>query len=310
LRTESYMKYGPLFSFFKTFDGLTIRYAVRPCRPETKAGSIILLGGRREFIEKYTETIAELNGRHFDVYAMDWRGQGLSARQLPNRHKGHVRSYDDYLDDLNRFVEQVVRPRAVSPCMILAHSMGGHIALRYLHDHPDRVDRAILTAPMIDIATSPFRGRLIRVFSRLAVAAGLGKMYVIGSGDYRAHDQNFDGNRLTSDPQRFRDEQQAIAANPHLALGGVTYGWLKASLESVDILKGVGYPEAVRTPVLIVGAGSDRVVSLTAQERICDRLPGGRVRVIPQARHEILKETDRFRSIFWQLFDRFIEPQQ
>ncbi|MEW6672103.1 MAG: alpha/beta hydrolase [Thermodesulfobacteriota bacterium] len=295
------------FSFFKTYDDLSIRYAIRPSGQEKKAGSVIVLGGRREFIEKYTEIICELNGRNFDVYTMDWRGQGLSGRQLPNRHKGHVSSYDDYLDDLNRFVSQVVRPRAVSPFIILAHSMGGHIALRYLHDRPECVEKAVLTAPLIDIASSAFKGRLIRVFARTAVAAGMGQMYVFGPGDYRAADQQFNGNRLTSDPQRFMDEQNAIAANPDLALGGLTYGWLKASLESIDILKGAGYPEAIRTPVLIVCAGSDRIVSITAQERICARLPGGLLQVIPRARHEVLKENDRVRSVFWEAFDRFIQ---
>ncbi|MDF1591157.1 MAG: alpha/beta hydrolase [Desulfobacterales bacterium] len=300
----------PPFSFFKTYDDLSIRYAVRLCRSEQKAGSLILLGGRREFIEKYTETIAELNGRNFDVYAMDWRGQGLSGRQLPNRHKGYVRSYDDYLEDLNRFFREVIQPRAVLPCIILAHSMGGHIALRYLHDHPDCVAKAILTAPMIDIALSPFKVLLIRVFARFAVSAGMDKAYVQGSGDYRAVDQNFNGNRLTSDPRRFTDEQRAIHANPDLALGGVTYGWLKATLESIDILKGTGYPEAIRTPVLIVGADCDRVVSLKSQEQICERLPFGRIRIIPQARHEVLKETDQVRGLFWQAFDRFVETQR
>ena len=298
-----------LFSFFKTYDDLSIRYAIRPCRSKKKSGSIILLGGRREFIEKYTETVTELNGRNFDVYAMDWRGQGLSARQLPNRHKGYVRSYDDYLEDLNRFFKEVIQPRAVLPCIILAHSMGGHIVLRFLHDHPNSVEKAILTAPMVDIASSSFKGLLIRVFVRLAVSAGLDKAYVQGSGDYRAADQNFNGNRLTSDPERFWDEQKAIVVNPDLALGGVTYGWLKASLESIDILKGTGYPEAIQTPVLIVGAGSDRVVSVEAQENICDRLPCGRIRIIPQSRHEVLKETDPIRSVFWQAFDRFIETR-
>jgi len=217
-----------------------------------------------------------------------------------------VRSYDDYLGDLDRFFTQVIKSRAVLPCVVLAHSMGGHIALRYLHDHPDCVAKAVLTAPMIDIASSHFNGRLIRRFVRLAVCVGLGKMYVVGSGDYRADDQIFEGNRLTADPERFQDEQKAIAANPDLALGGVTYGWLKASLESIDIIKSAGYPVAIRTPVLIVGAGADRVVSLKAQQQISERLPDGRFRVIPLARHEVLQETDQVRRVFWEAFDGFV----
>jgi len=293
------------FSFFKTYDGLSIRHCIRPCGNGKKAGSIILLGGRREFIEKYAEIIGELNERNLDVYAMDWRGQGLSERLLPNRHKGYVRSYEDYLDDLDRFVNQVVGPRAIAPCTILAHSMGGHIALRYLHDRPNRIEKAVLSAPMIDIVSSAFTSRLLRIFVRFAVCAGMEKAYFPGTGDYGPADRKFDGNRLTSDPQRFMDEQNAIAANPDLALGGLTYGWLEASLASIDILSGAGYPESIQAPVLIVSAGSDRIVSVKAQKQICERLPAGRILVIPRSRHEVLKENDQIHSAFWQAFDRF-----
>src|ERR1043166_3543765 len=54
-------------------------------------GTILLLTGRGEFIEKYaTEVVGELLGRGFCVYAVDWRGQGLSDRALADRSKGAV----------------------------------------------------------------------------------------------------------------------------------------------------------------------------------------------------------------------------
>jgi len=145
----------------------------------------------------------------------------------------------------------------------------------------------------------------------------LGKGQVMGASKERmiAMWQDFQSSQLffhaevhdtPEEAQRFMDEQKAISLNPDLALGGVTYGWLKASLESIDILMGTGYPEAIRTPVLIVAADCDRVVSVKAQEQICDRLPDGRIRIVPQSRHEVLKETNQVRSLFWQEFDRFI----
>lgn len=256
-------------------------------------------------MEKYSETITELNQRQFNVYTMDWRGQGLSSRQLPNRHKGYVRSYDDYIDDLGRFVNHIVKPRAASPLIMLTHSMGGHIALRFLHKHTGIVDRAVLLSPMIDIATSFVNGKLLRVFAWLGVAAGLATAYVVGSGDYGAADQKFSGNRLTSDPMRFRKVQELIARNPDLALGGVTFGWLRATLESIEMLNQPGYAGGIATPILIVMAGSDRVVSMSAQVKICDILPNCRLSVIPEARHEILLETDPIRQAFWKEFDHF-----
>ena len=59
--------------------------------PGRARGSIVLSGGRTEPIEKYYEFIGECLERGFVVLAHDWRGQGLSARDLPERLKGHAR---------------------------------------------------------------------------------------------------------------------------------------------------------------------------------------------------------------------------
>ena len=48
-------------------------------------GTVVLSGGRSEPIEKYFETIRDFMARGFVVLAHDWRGQGLSARELPDR---------------------------------------------------------------------------------------------------------------------------------------------------------------------------------------------------------------------------------
>ncbi|MGD2151177.1 MAG: alpha/beta hydrolase [Desulfobacterales bacterium] len=117
--------------------------------------------------------------------------------------------------------------------------------------------------------------------------------------------ERFKGNRLTSDPERFLDENKAISENPDLALGGVTYGWLSATFDSIDILIDPGFAKKITTPILIVSAGCDRIVSVNAQKTICSLLSHCRFTEIAGARHEILKETDAVRSVFWNEFDRF-----
>lgn len=293
------------FGFIAADDDISLRYGIWYSRKEKRRGSIILLSGRREFMEKYTETIIELNERGFDVYSFDWRGQGLSARLLANRHKGFIDSYDAYLKDLDMFVKNIVQPEAVLPLFILAHSMGGHIALRYLHDHPKTADKAILVSPMIDILIPPVPKRLIRFMVHMALKAGLNDAYTIGSGDY-SPDTSFEGNRLTSDSHRFMDGKKTLSENPDLALGGITYGWLSATFASIDILNGPGFAEKITTPILIVSAGDDKIVSLSAQRHIGHRLKNYSFTEIPGARHEILVETDAIRSIFWNAFDSFV----
>lgn len=293
------------YNFITTYDNQQIRYGVWYSYNDKKRGSVILLNGRKEFMEKYAETIRELNQRGFDVYSLDWRGQGLSSRILANRHKGFIKTYDNYLNDLDRFVSKIVRPEATIPLIILSHSMGGHIALRFMHEHPELVDKAVLVSPMIDILTSPLPGWLVRVIAWGAIKAGLDHSYIIGSGDYTV--EKFKDNRLTSDPARFRDEHKAIVENPGLALGGPTYGWLSATFESIDILTEPDFAKKISTPILIASAGCDRVVSIKAQKTICSLLPNCRFVEITGARHEIFKETDALRSIFWDAFDRFTQ---
>jgi lysophospholipase len=295
-------KFSP-YDFMTTFDQQPLRYGIWHSQKEQKNGSILLLGGRTEFMEKYSETIGELNQKGFNVFSFDWRGQGLSSRILANRHKGFIDDYDAYLSDLDMFVTNIVNPEFIRPLTIIAHSMGGHIALRFLHDHPDAADMAVLTSPMIDIFESGLSRGLVNFMTRIAIRTGFSHSYIIGSGDYT--DDEFEGNKLTSDPVRFADAQKAIAKNPDLALGGVTYGWLSATIKSIDILFQPGFASKIRTPILMVIAGNDQIVSIKAQKKISGMLPNCKLKEISGARHEIFKETDAVRSIFWREFNRF-----
>ena len=292
-----------LYDFMITADQGFLRYGIWHVPKEKRKGSILFLGGRSEFLEKYSETIGKLNQKGFDVYSFDWRGQGLSSRMLANRHKGFISSYDVYLDDLNLFFDKIVKPASIHPLIIIAHSMGGHIALRFLFDHPEAVDMAVLTSPMIGIFRSNLSRWLVKLITRVAVRTGFRHAYAIGAGDYA--DGKFNGNDLTSDPGRFMDAIKAIEKNPDLALGGVTYGWLSATLASIDILNQPGYAAKITTPILMISAGEDKVVSIDAQKKICASLPNCRFVEIPGARHEIFKETDAVQSIVWREFERF-----
>jgi lysophospholipase len=291
------------FDYMTTADQRSLRYGVWHIPKEKRKGAALLLAGRSEFLEKYSETISELNQKGLDVYGFDWCGQGLSNRMLSNRHKGFISSYNVYLNDLNQFLDKIVKPARIRPLIVIAHSMGGHIALRFLHDHPDAADMAVLTSPMIDIFSSNLFRRLVKLMTRIAVKTGFSHAYAIGSGDY-THGK-FNGNQLTSDPVRFMDAIKAIEKNPDLALGGVTYGWLSATLASIEILNRPGYSAEITTPILMISGGEDKIVSINAQRKICTWLPNCRFVEIPEARHEIFKETDAVRSIVWREFDRF-----
>jgi lysophospholipase len=294
---------------FTTYDQLKIRCGIWQSDKEPCRGKILLLPGRSEFMEKYVETIQELKRRGFSVFMFDWRGQGLSDRMLPDRRKGYVLNYDDYLRDLKQFVDEFVNPSQQGPgIVVLAHSMGGHVALRFFHDFPGIVGKAVLTSPLIDIAGSRWVVRSLKALVTLAVKTGFQERYAAKrTRDSGSSDKRFSYNRLTHDPVRFRRTKKLLQNNPDLAVDGVTFGWLGATFHSIDILSGKGYVEGIALPILIVAAGADQVVSLQAQKAICERLPHARIITIPRARHEILLETDSMRHAFWRAFDRFIQ---
>lgn len=299
---------GGEFQWLTCKDGAAIRMAFWDAR-ETGAGqgrgTILLLHGRREFIEKYYETIQDLLDRGFAVATFDWRGQGLSARPLVDRHRGHAADFATYLEDLDLFAT-VARQRLPGPVSILAHSFGGHCAVRYLHDHPELVERAVLVAPMLGIHFGILPPRVAQAIVRLALRLGRAERYAPAQGGYSPLKRRAEAIVLSSDAARLEDEIEACRVNPELALGGVTYGWLAAALDSLRLIHGPGYAEAIRRPVLTVLAGRDRVVDNRLIRAFAARLPRGELVEIADARHEILKERDELRAAFWMHFDRFM----
>lgn len=297
---------GGDFQWLTARDGATLRMAFwKGPRSGATRGTVLLLHGRREFIEKYYETIHDLLDRGFTVATFDWRGQGLSARPLADRHRGHASDFATYLEDLELFAA-AARERLPGPFAMLAHSFGGHAAVRYLHDHQDQVARAVLVAPMLGIHFGLLPRQVADAIARLALRLGRGEHYAPAQGGYSPVKRRAEALLLSSDADRLEDEIEACRVNPDLALGGVTYGWLAAALQSIRVIHGPGFAEAITCPLLTVVAGRDRVVDNRLIRAFASRLPRGELVEIGDARHEILKERDELRAAFWAAFDRFM----
>ena len=298
------MPAGGVAAMIRAADGMPIRVArwhpEGPC-----VGTALVCPGRAEFIEKYFETVGELLARGLTVVAFDWRGQGLSGRELPNRWKGHIDDFSFYERDLDALSAQVLEPFCPKPWFALAHSMGGAILIAQSRAGRSPFARIVTTAPMIDIARLRFP-RLARALAETLDAVGLGGAFVPGGGARAAISRPFEGNALTSDPARFQRFAQLWSAAPELAIGDPTIGWVNAAFRLMGEFADGEYPRRVLTPILVFSAGNDRIVDSRAVERFAHRLKAGAVIAIPGARHEILMERDEIRSQFWAAFDAFI----
>ena len=151
---------------------------------------------------------------------------------------------------------------------------------------------------------TPAERALGAVLTVAAMSVGLRNQYVPVRGTFPPP---YDSNPLTRDRARYERMETLMRENPALAIGWPTVGWLAATRRSVAILRSRGYPERIATPVLMISAEADRVVSNAAQARLAARLPDCRLEIIPDSRHEPLMETDEVRAQVFALFDAFVD---
>ena len=296
---------GAVVEWLTLGDGVKLRTA-RWILPDAEAhGTVLLVQGRTEFIEKYYEVIGELLARGLSVVTVDWRGQGLSSRQLPDRLKGHVGDFSEFDADIACVVKRVLQEHGTKPHFALAHSMGGNILLRYLRDFPHEFERAVLTAPMLAVRTKPFPEWVARSLASAAKYAGGREAFVAGGAaqDPMAHE--FEGNTVTSDEERFNRMMALLKAEPRLALGAPTYGWLESAFRSMHLVASEEFAASIETPLLLIGAAQDQIVLPGADFLLVKRIKRG-MYVMLKAEHEILMERVDIRRAFWACFDPFL----
>jgi lysophospholipase len=300
---------GGVCDFYRARTGRRIRYCLWPSRRAKPRGTVVLIAGRAEFVEKHFETIADLLQRGFAVLAFDWRNQGLSGRPLGDVQRHHLKDFNQLADDLADLLAQPFVRRCPRPLFALAHSMGAFAFLKFLERYP-KAEKifagAVLCAPMLGLRFSPFPYYLGRFLIQRGIEKGKAEQFAPLQGPYGKRNQSEEvRKRLTSDPARFADEAWQVARKPALAVGGVTYGWVDAALKGLKQLFSSNLPERMTLPVLFILAGRDQVVDNRKTQAFIKRIKSAHVVTLADARHEIWKERDELRNTFLKLFDSF-----
>lgn len=325
-----------------------IRYAHWTPPPGSRTGVVVHFNGRTEFIERNIYTYRDLLQRGFEVWSFDWRGQGFSQRRLPDKQKHDIDSFDTYVRDAGYLIGHVARVReAGGSKVLLAHSMGGQIALRYLLEtgNAQVFDHAVFSSPLLRIPGDWYA----RPISRLLRAIGLGSAGAITrpaqwKGDFlpgeaaamlaggtagHAFRDARETTQYSHDLGKVADinclVEASIDANgadqPDLRVAAPTNDWLHAALESTDRV--MQQADRLRTPLLIVRAKPDTAVDNAGQDAFAERVRTQLRRdnrpqafrmedigkgVGLEAGHELLLEVEPVRRRFFELFDAFVQP--
>lgn len=289
-----------------TPDGVALRYAYWHATGSPLKGTVTILQGRAEFIEKYFETIADLRARGHAVVAFDWRGQGGSDRLLRNPRRGHVDDFGDFLVDLDTILSKVSLANLPGPHYALAHSTGAAILLYGTERLRTRLDRAVLTSPLIGLGKVGWPQSMISPLAHGLSALGLGTAFVPGGrAKFRIP---FEGNPLSGDRRRYERTEAILDAAPRLEIGAPTVDWLAAACRVLKCLMQSEFGPKMNLPVLIIAAGEDRIVSTRIAERFARMTRSARYLEIPGARHEILMEQDYYRDQAMAAIEGFFSP--
>ena len=255
-----------------TRDGLDL--IVESRRPATAAARrrVLIVHGYGEHHRRYDTLADELAAAGHEVHRFDLRGHGESEGR-----RGHVDDFAEYRRDLLRVADHVA-PEA--PLDLVAHSLGGLIALdAVLHD-PDRFDSLALSDPFLATASPlPFYARPL---AKLAARFFPGATFPAG----------IDPEGLSRDPEVVR----AYGADP-MIVGRVSGAWLLEVLAAQERVR--SRAGEIRLPVLLLLGGADPIASAERAREVFARLGSEDKRqvVYDGFRHEIFQEIGRERAV-------------
>jgi lysophospholipase len=300
---------GARVGYFRTSDKVQLRYALWPRKGEVARGTVCLVQGRTEYIEKYFETVTDFQKRGFAVATFDWRGQGGSDRLIGNKTLGYVDRFEDYWTDLRCFHRDILLPDCPGPFYLVGHSMGGMASLYASTQDRMIFDRVFLSAPMVGLHGMEDTLPKVRAVAETVSFLGLGRLPMVRRGDKIPDETMYPNNPLTSDKGRYLRMVETLRADDSLYLGSPTFRWLAAAMGAMVATKRDSFPSEIKIPVLMLAAGGDRIVSTPAIEELGLRLRTGHHTVVPGAQHELFMENDRVRGQVFAAFDAFVTNQ-
>lgn len=267
-------------------DGVRLRAGIWHA-PAPKA-TLVLFPGRTEYIEKYAPVAGDMAAHGISSIAIDWRGQGLADRLLPDPLPGHVTCFSDYQLDVAALLQHARTHDLPRPWGLLGHSMGGCIGLRAVMDGTP-VETAVFSGPMWGISASPLLRPVMWGLSGLSRILGFSHRYpptTTGPVPYPLAEP-FETNGLTRDAAMYQLMRDQFTTRPELKLGAPSLNWLNEALRECRALSRRPSPDL---PCLTI-MGSEEAIVDTA--RVTSRMtawPDSTLHLEPGGRHELLME--------------------
>jgi alpha-beta hydrolase superfamily lysophospholipase len=237
---------------------------------------LLIAHGLGEHSGRYMNVVQRLLPLGIAIRILDHRGHGQS-----DGIRGHVMAFDEYVSDLRVLVESARKdlPKG-RKLLLLGHSMGGLIALKFAMKQPEMIDGLIVSSPGLGmkVAIPAVKGILGKLMSSLWPGLTL-------------------GNEL--DPTKISHDElviKAYQADP-LVHDRVSARWFTEFLASMEWVQSKA--SELKVPFLMQIAGDDQLVNAEASKSFFAKLTlaDKTLKVYDGLYHEIYNETEKERAI-------------
>ncbi len=233
-------------------------------------GIVVIAHGFAEHGGRYARVAERLVADGIAVRAADHRGHGLSEGKRTS-----VVRFDDYVDDLTTTITQAKAEWPSLKLILLGHSMGGLVALRFAVRDPSPIDGLVVSAPAAcpgDV--SRLKLTIGRALSRVAPNTAVLRLPLNKISRDRAVVEAYN-----SDPLVFRTPIKARLGAEMLA-----------TMDRVD----AGLP-AMQVPLLVMQGTSDGLVDPGCGPQVYNRAgsPDKTLKMYDGLWHEIFNEPER-----------------
>jgi pimeloyl-ACP methyl ester carboxylesterase len=259
---------------FTTSDGVEIRYEVRG-----SSGPVVFgcQGGPNNICDTLMKDLAPLESSCTFVFH-DYRGSGKSAEAPADSYR-----FERLADDLDELRQHL----GYDKVGVLAHSMGGFIALNFALRHPEHCERLALIGTTPCGKSGPMLVPTIKALGPARAAralALLGRFLVLFSWRRSSPAKTealYAPMSVTQEPRR---ELRALVKNAHPEMGVKNFN-------SDDLMKAVGSVDLrndlsrIKCPVLVLYGSRDSVM-VAGGQMLTAGISQADVHVLPEIGHE------------------------
>ena len=237
-----------------------------PRRTDEALATLLCVHGLGEHSGRYGRLADAVCAAGMDVLAVDLVGHGRSPGP-----RGHARDFlDDHFGAVEALLTHAEAAELPGPRVLLGHSLGGLIAMRWVQERadPGRIGGLVLVAPWIE--------------SRLHVPRWKRWVATVMSGLL----PGFSLPTGIQDEDLFRDPREvADYGSDPLVQRRMSAGHWVAAVAQQAVL--TARASSVRLPTLMQLAGEDRIASTAASMVVAEELPDVTVREYAHAFHAL-----------------------